>query len=1265
VNMKSKNNISFQTQGTSNLTRFKAAIDPSYFGIDERSLTDILSYILDYSKNLRYVNSSNEIVDDWSPFLENNLAFVIAIIASEDLNSFNERFKLAVKEVEGEIQLKDKLARLETLLGIIFELFKLVDRWYKLSRHDLIHLNENKLVEHLQNAIKTKLGYHLADFKSLINDLDQTAYPDKKLDLDFGDFDYTWDIDSDQFSGQIKEKLFELKIVIKEASRIFKSVISVSTYIKNLAPDLLNYSLDKYPYHEPHISLLIAFVKAFQHTKQDANDLTKKHLDYYYKDILKQEIRDSEPDKAHVYFDPADHIVKSVIPAGTLLSAGIDEEGRVYTYATDQNLELNKGQISDVKTIHVAKNSVIGFGNTFTSVSNIYSRKVNLNENGIALNKSNNPEAFDTFGKDQVDLSYPNRDMEQAQIGFAVSSSVLVLHEGERNINLKYTFNLNSLSSLISFIEELTTKENLSPENAFYKLLNNIFTLRYTSDSGWYEIENYEILPPRSWTSGEIRIEMTLDVADPAMIPFNDDLHGMGYESKWPVLEFTLSSKHAMYAYSYLKDLLIEQCEINVDVKKVKDLQLFNDLGKLDITKPFYPFGSTPDLGSYFLVGNEEMITKRITDLSLDIQWHNLPKVKGGLKTYYQDYPGDISTDSFKVGITYLSDFRFHPIDENDIQKINLFEEDTTKNKIKDERRFRDLDLEKLEFKPNFKLAELSDYSSKTRSGFFKLEIMEPESGFGYSEYSKLFAKAVIENSKSAGLLSKETKSVELPNEPYAPQIRTISLNYSAQANFIMNVNKVSENDKLSHDQVCHLHPFGNKVVFERGLPESNALLPQYEDEGYLLIGLEDIQAPVELSLYFELEDNIKNDTNHTEIPNAKWKYLVDDSWVEFEENEVVFDGTNNFTTSGIIKLQIPSNINTKHRILPSQKYWLSVSTEFNTEIVSKTILIKTNGASVTWKARERGEQWMENSVPNTISGFLQTRTDVNGVNQPFPTFGGRFVESNENFYTRVSERLKHKNRAITPDDFEKIILDQFPFIFQVKCLNHFSHPDSVKKGHVKLILVHKIEKKSSFYPPKVNYNQLEKIQKHMQQMTSPYTTVEVINPSYEKVKVSVKVIMKDSTKAGEYVKRLADDLKKFICPWFDVDQGEMSFGGNIERDDILSFIESLDYVHFITKLSVILLHQVNGKYDISDSASNDGKNNKLVSSSPWSVLIPSENHEIELIDKPTYEVAQETRIETMKIGDDFIIIDEKNEEMEFPHFDLDKDTFYAIEINL
>ena len=126
---------------------------------------------------------------------------------------------------------------------------------------------------------------------------------------------------------------------------------------------------------------------------------------------------------------------------------------------------------------------------------------------------------------------------------------------------------------------------------------------------------------------------MTFDRGDPEILGYNKEVHGEGYSTEWPVFEFKLSSERAMYAYSYIKELVIETCEIRVDVSELKNLSVLNDLGKLDITVPFAPFGSAPELGAYFLIGNEEIFQKSITDLAIKIKWHNLPKNWVDLRT--------------------------------------------------------------------------------------------------------------------------------------------------------------------------------------------------------------------------------------------------------------------------------------------------------------------------------------------------------------------------------------------------------------------------------------------------------------------------------------------------------------------------------------------------------------------------------------------------------------------------------------------------------
>ncbi|MEQ9289286.1 MAG: hypothetical protein RIG77_20330 [Cyclobacteriaceae bacterium] len=1266
--MANKEAISFETHGTSVLTRINPALNPEYFGIDERKMTDLMVFAMEFAKNVQFTNKENQHDGDWQDLFRNNISFLLARISCTDIDHFDRKFKKTTTSIDSEITLEEKKPQLKKLFEYTFELFELINHWYITAKSDLVHIEENKLVEQLQSAIGIKLRPQLVLFRRQVETLNSKLFSEAKTQFDYNKFDYIWaDKPGDKPSKIAIDKSLEIKKIVKDVSVIHKTVFGVITYLKSISPKLLDQSITNYPNHSPHISLFLSFLKLFGHVQKDLNNILKRHLDYYYESLLKQSLRHAEPDHVHVYFEPAEHILKTNIPSGTLLAAGIDEEGLEYTYETDHNLELNQGVITDLKVVHVAKNPLIGVGDTYRAVSDIYARTINIDAAGYTLDDLGNPSSFDTFGKDQSDISVINRNMHQAVIGFAISSPILLLKEGDRNVNITYKFNLKSLSSLISLIEELTINENLSPEAAFYKIFTNIFVVSATAESGWFQTDHYEILPPKSWVDGEIQILLKFDIADPSIVPYDEELHGTGFSTQWPVLKFELSSENAMYAYSYLSDLIIEECKIDVTVNKVKDLHIFNDLGKLDTNKPFFPFGSNPDLGSYFLVGNEEVFRKNLRELSLDIHWHHLPQRKGGFDDHYKEYKQDIKTSSFTIGLTGLSGYQFHPVDKDNLQHLNLFEEVKNSGMLDNHLHLSDINLEKLKLAPSYSDMDLSDYNNQTKSGFLKLEVTGPNMGFGFAEYPRLFSEAIVENSKiSSGILpSKDTKKVPVPNEPYSPQIRSISLNYSASTLLSMVAGQLNENDRESKDQIYHLHPFGIHSVFNNGLPQFNHLIPQFDDEGYLILGLEKIQAPVELSIYFELKDNVKNENTHAIVPQTKWSYLIGNDWVDFAENQLISDSTNNFTTSGIVRLKLPSEINLTHDILPSGKYWLSVKAKNNTRILSKAVFIKTNAVRATWKAHKPHEQWKENIPPKTINSFIETRADVNGVFQPFASFDGRTKETASDFYIRCSERLKHKNRAVTPQDYETLILDQFPFVFQAKCLTHFSHPEFVEKGVVKIIVVPKLKQGKDFYEPKVDYNHLQMIEEYLKSRASSLTDIEVINPVYEKVRISCGVQMRNAESSGEFIEHLETDLRKFICPWFDKNQREMDFGGSIERDDTHSFIESLDYVKFITKLSVVVLHYKEGEYSISDSASHEGEANRLTSSTPWSVLVLDSNHGIELMDKSIHAKPEETRIETMKIGSDFVIAEEEETEVEFPFFDLDKDSYYSIEIDL
>ena len=640
-----------------------------------------------------------------------------------------------------------------------------------------------------------------------------------------------------------------------------------------------------------------------------------------------------------------------------------------------------------------------------------------------------------------------------------------------------------------------------------------------------------------------------------------------------------------------------------------------------------------------------------------------MSKIKRGLSEYYSAYKEDVRTDSFKVAITALSDYQFYPQAEDKIQSINLFKDDPLSERTSELTSWNNIDLTRLALNPSYDEIDLSDYDSRTRTGFLRFEITSPEMGFGHKDYPQLFAETVIENTKSASDKKRQVK-LELPNEPYTPQLRSIGLSYSAETTMIFNVNRAMKNEKKNKDKFLHIHPFGNKTIFHDGLPMRNFLLPQFLDEGTLIIGLENVKPPQEISIYFELEDNIINEINRVEISEINWKYLVDDDWVNFQTDEVGLDTTNQFTTSGIVQLKLPNRINDTHEILPSGVFWVSASIASNTRILSKTIFVKTNATSASWKPHRENEQWREHLPAGTIEGLSETTSEIIAVHQPCPSFGGRQQEDLQHFYTRVAERIKHKNRAQTPEDYERLILHEFPWLFQAKCFTNFSHPDDVKAGEVKIVVLPRLNANKSFYEPRTDYNELSIIEEFLKTKVSPFVSVEVINPIYERMHLTCNVLFIDDRSVGNYMRRLQEDLVAFICPWFSKEQQEVSFGGSVDMDRLRTFLESLVYVEFVTKVSFVILHYNNGEYSLSDTALNEG-NNILTASNPWAIITPDNSHDITVINKVAYEAAIATRIETMKLGENFIVEEDDKDEEDFMPFELEKDTYYTVEIDI
>src|SRR5690606_38307786 len=100
---------------------------------------------------------------------------------------------------------------------------------------------------------------------------------------------------------------------------------------------------------------------------------------------------------------------------------------------------------------------------------------------------------------------------------------------------------------------------------------------------------------------------------------------------------------------------------------------------------------------------------------------------------------------------------------------------------------------------------------------------------------------------------------------------------------------------------------------------------------------------------------------------------------------------------------------------------------------------------------------------PGTISKLLLADPAVKKIEQPVTSSGGKTLEDDASWYRWVSERLRHKQRAVSPWDYERLILEAFPEIYKVKCIPHARPGNELSPGHVMLVPVPDLHGRNAF----------------------------------------------------------------------------------------------------------------------------------------------------------------------------------------------------------
>ena len=158
------------------------------------------------------------------------------------------------------------------------------------------------------------------------------------------------------------------------------------------------------------MGLLITFLKLYEYVKDDLNTLSKKHLDFYYKDILSQTPNGVVAKNMYINIHIDENIDFLTVDQGKLIVASRNPDGSEITYETEEEIILNNTVISDLRTLFLSRNKSFDYNSRNKLVSGIYSKTHCAN--ATEVNEfNNNEQVFSTLGEDQVLIT--DREKEQ------------------------------------------------------------------------------------------------------------------------------------------------------------------------------------------------------------------------------------------------------------------------------------------------------------------------------------------------------------------------------------------------------------------------------------------------------------------------------------------------------------------------------------------------------------------------------------------------------------------------------------------------------------------------------------------------------------------------------------------------------------------------------------------------------------------------------------------------------------------------------------
>lgn len=322
-------------------------------------------------------------------------------------------------------------------------------------------------------------------------------------------------------------------------------------------------------------------------------------------------------------------------------------------------------------------------------------------------------------------------------------------------------------------------------------------------------------------------------------------------------------------------------------------------------------------------------------------------------------------------------------------------------------------------------------------------------------------------------------------------------------------------------------------------------------------------------------------------------------------------DSTCFFMNTGLIEILLPVPIGPEH-LDREGLFWLCAA--FPSALIDRPPVrgIYMNAVQVIsdTKGIEEHADVLAGLPAGTISASEKNLPGIVEIIQVVKGHGGRMGGDAGDIRLRLSDRIAHRNRALLPADYERLVLQHFPQVVKVKCLPGLDTKKRNRPGVVTLVIVPRQEGGDW---PLATHLLLSGIEDRLQASTGKFMIVDAVNPVYEEMTVRCRVTLMPGVPLGEVTRRLENKLNGNIAPWKD-DGGIPVFGYRFSLQALQNAVMEDEGVALLQGLSVLHITESGERmYSLDEYNIQETGEVMIGASQPWCVAVPAKRHLIEL----------------------------------------------------